>query len=116
MARRAKTTTLQYPLGPEGVEDLDSMLDILFADLDNGNLEVTVGQITGVLPIANGGTNGTATPTLGGVAYGTGTAFAFTAAGTSGYVLTSQGAAAPIWAVSTGYSAAKVAARVSLGF
>jgi hypothetical protein len=49
------------------------------------------------LAIASGGTNGTATPTLGGVAYGTGTAYALTAAGTSGKVLTSNGAAAPTW-------------------
>jgi hypothetical protein len=49
------------------------------------------------LAIASGGTNTTATPTLGGVAYGTGTAYALTAAGTSGKVLTSNGAAAPTW-------------------
>jgi len=49
------------------------------------------------LAIASGGTNGTATPTLGGVAYGTGTAYAVTAAGTSGKVLTSNGSAAPTW-------------------
>ena len=49
------------------------------------------------LAIADGGTNGTATPTLGGVAYGTGTAYALTAAGTAGKVLTANGAAAPTW-------------------
>lgn len=54
-------------------------------------------EVTGVLPIANGGTNTTATPTNGGMAYGTGTAYAFTAAGTSGYMLQSNGAAAPTW-------------------
>lgn len=53
--------------------------------------------VTGVLPIARGGTNGSATPTAGGVAYGTGTAYAMTAAGTSGYLLASNGAAAPSW-------------------
>jgi hypothetical protein len=51
--------------------------------------------------INRGGTNGTATPTAGAIAYGTGTAYAFTAAGTSGYVLTSNGASAPTWAVAT---------------
>lgn len=45
--------------------------------------------------INRGGTNGTATPTAGAVAYGTGTAYAFTAAGTSGQVLTSSGSSAP---------------------
>jgi hypothetical protein len=54
------------------------------------------------IAINRGGTNGTATPTNGGVAYGTGSAYAFTAAGTSGYVLTSNGAAAPTWQASTG--------------
>ncbi|NTW32879.1 MAG: hypothetical protein HGB12_09675 [Bacteroidetes bacterium] len=47
--------------------------------------------------VANGGTAGSATPTAGAVAYGNGTTYAFTAAGTSGQVLTSQEAAAPIW-------------------
>lgn len=51
----------------------------------------------GTVPIANGGTNATATPTNGGVAYGTGTAYAFTTAGTSGQLLQSNGAAAPTW-------------------
>ena len=49
------------------------------------------------LAIASGGTNGTATPTLGAVPYGTGTAYAFTAAGPEGKVLTSHGSAAPTW-------------------
>jgi hypothetical protein len=59
-------------------------------------LPLTTG-VTGTLPIANGGTNSTATATAGGAAYGTGTAYAFTAAGTAGQVLTSNGAAAPTW-------------------
>jgi hypothetical protein len=53
--------------------------------------------VSGTLGIANGGTNSTATPTAGGSAYGTGTAYAFTAAGTAGQVLTSAGASAPVW-------------------
>jgi hypothetical protein len=63
-------------------------------------------DVTGTLPIANGGTNSTGIPTAGGVAYGTGTAYAVTVAGTSGQVLTSNGAAAPTWAApaSTGVS------------
>jgi hypothetical protein len=54
-------------------------------------------HVSGVLPVANGGTNGTATPTAGAVAYGTGTAYAFTAAGTTGQVLTSAGTGTPTW-------------------
>ena len=53
--------------------------------------------LAGTLAIANGGTNGTATPTAGAVPYGTGTAYAFTAAGTAGQVLQSNGASAPTW-------------------
>lgn len=59
-------------------------------------------HVSGTLPIANGGTNGTATPTAGGIAYGTGTAYAFSAAGTAGQVLVSGGAGAPTWAAYTG--------------
>ena len=60
----------------------------------------TAGAVTlaGKLVIANGGTNATATPTAGAVAYGTGTAYAFTAAGTAGQILTSAGAGSPTWA------------------
>ncbi len=53
--------------------------------------------VTNTLPVARGGTNSIATPTNGALAYGTGTAFAFTAAGTSGQILQSNGAAAPTW-------------------
>jgi hypothetical protein len=62
-------------------------------NLSAGSLSLT----TTPLAIASGGTNSTATPTLGGVGYGTGTAHAYTAAGTSGKVLTANGAAAPTW-------------------
>jgi hypothetical protein len=59
----------------------------------------TAGAVTlaGRLAIANGGTNATATPTAGGIAYGTGTAYAFSLAGTSGQMLTSAGAGTPTW-------------------
>jgi hypothetical protein len=59
----------------------------------------TTGAVTlaGTLAIANGGTNSTATPTAGGAGYGTGTAHAYTAAGTAGQVLTSAGTSAPVW-------------------
>ena len=60
----------------------------------------TTGAVTlaGKLVIANGGTNSTSTPTAGAVAYGTGTAYAFTAAGTAGQQLISTGAGVPTWA------------------
>ena len=58
-------------------------------------------HVSGTLPIANGGTNSTATATAGGAGYGTGTAHAYTAAGTSGQVLTSAGAGTPTWTTPT---------------
>jgi hypothetical protein len=58
-------------------------------------------HVSGTLPIANGGTNSTATPTNGGSAYGTGTAVAYTAAGLAGQALVSAGAAAPAWTTLT---------------
>jgi hypothetical protein len=54
-------------------------------------------SVTGTLAIANGGTNGSATPTAGGVAYGAAGAYAFTAAGTAGSVLMSTASGAPVW-------------------
>jgi len=56
---------------------------------------VSAASLTGTVPIANGGTNATATPTAGGVSYGTGTAYAFSGVGTSGQALISAGASAP---------------------
>lgn len=61
-------------------------------------IAIAASQVTsGTLAIAQGGTNSSATPTNGGVGYGTGTAYAFSAAGTVSDVLTSAGAASPTW-------------------
>jgi hypothetical protein len=54
-------------------------------------------HVSGTLPVANGGTNGTATPTAGAVTYGTGSAYAFSAAGTAGQALLSGATGAPTW-------------------
>ena len=58
-------------------------------------------HVSGILPIANGGTNNNATPTAGAIAYGTGTTIAYTAAGTAGQVLTSAAAGTPTWTTPT---------------
>jgi hypothetical protein len=83
----------------------------IYSNNSNGKLFVSVrnsyvatNNIVGQVPIANGGTNGTATPTSGAVPYGTGTAYAFTSAGTSGQVLTSNGSSAPTWTTPTAYA------------
>jgi hypothetical protein len=71
----------------------------------NQNTTGTASNVTGVVAIANGGTNSsTATPTAGAVPYGTGTAYAFTAAGTSGQVLTSAGSSTPTWTTPVSYA------------
>ena len=79
---------------------LDGQEGSYYTDLGNAS--------AGTLAIARGGTNSTSTPTNGGAAYGTGSAFAFTSAGTSGQVLTSNGAAAPTWEDAAGGSFAPV--------
>jgi len=56
-----------------------------------------------LVPIANGGTNSSATATTGGVGYGTGTAHAYTAAGTAWQSL-HGGASAPAWGASSAYT------------
>ena len=77
---------------------------ILYAHGVNGKLYVApinksidTGYIIGQVAIAQGGTNGTATPTAGAVAYGNGSAYAFSSVGTTGQVLTSNGSSAPTW-------------------
>lgn len=56
--------------------------------------------VTGVLPLANGGTNANITAINGGVTYSNATTLALTAAGSAGQVLVSNGAAAPTWSSS----------------
>lgn len=71
-------------------------------------LPLTTG-VAGILPVGNGGTNSTAAPTHGGVAYGTGAAYAFNSAGTLGQILYSTGAGAPVWAAPPAGSVTSVA-------
>jgi hypothetical protein len=55
-------------------------------------------SVTGVLPIANGGSNnGSLAVTAGGVIYTDGSKLVNVGAGTSGYLLQSNGASAPTW-------------------
>ncbi len=62
-------------------------------------------DVVGVAAIANGGTNnGSLAVTAGGAVYTDGTRLQTTAAGTSGQVLTSNGASAPTWQTASGSS------------
>jgi hypothetical protein len=58
--------------------------------------------LAGTLGTANGGTNNTATPAAGVIPYGTGTALAYSSAGTAGQALISGGTSAPTWTTITG--------------
>ena len=71
-------------------------------------------DVTGVLPIANGGTNSSATATAGGIGYGTGTAHAYTAAGTSGQILTSGGTGVPTWTTLSGAAVTSLTAGTNI--
>ena len=63
--------------------------------------------LAGTLGTANGGTNNTATPTAGTVATGDGTKITYTAAGTSGQILNSNGASTPTWINTSSITAGK---------
>jgi hypothetical protein len=109
-ATQGGTDQSSYSIGDLLYADTTTSLAKL-ADVATGNALISGGlatapswgkiglttHVSGTLGIANGGTNSTATPTAGGVNYGTGTAHAFTSAGTSGQILTSAGASAPTW-------------------
>jgi hypothetical protein len=67
----------------------------------SGNITGNAANVTGIVALANGGTNSNLTATAGGVVYSTASGMAISNAGTSGYVLTSAGTSAPTWTQST---------------
>lgn len=80
-------------------------------------MRISSGQIVtlaNALPIASGGTNATATPTAGAIAYGTGTAYAFNSAGSATEVLTSAGASAPTWTAQSSLSVGSATTATNL--
>ncbi len=113
----SKATILETARNINGVS-FDGSADIsITAIADAGTLSgttlnatITGSSLTGVgtittgiwsatnIGIAHGGTNTNATPTAGAIVYGNGTAYAISAAGTSGQYLQSAGTGAPIWA------------------
>jgi hypothetical protein len=101
------------PLGTPSSGTLTNATGYTYANLSgtvptwNQNTTGTAAGLSATLSIASGGTNSTATPTAGGAGYGTGTAHAYTAAGTAGQVLTSNGAAAPTWTTASGGGSTK---------
>ena len=89
--------------GGSGITSLNGLTAPAQLFVNDTNLTITSSLAShtlgwsGLLAISRGGTNSTATPTAGGVSYGSGSAYAFTAAGTSGQVLQSNGAGVPTW-------------------
>jgi len=63
------------------------------------NVAITGGTISGIsdISLADGGTNNSLTPVLGGVVYSTASQLAISGAGASGQFLRSNGAAPPTW-------------------
>lgn len=73
--------------------------------------------LTTPLAIASGGTNGSATPTSGGVAFGNGSAYAFSSAGTAGQYLVSAGTGTPVWGGRTAsFNAGNSTSAITLNF
>lgn len=67
-------------------------------NLVSAAINLASSEVTGTLPIANGGTNnGSLAVTAGGVTYTDGTKLVNTGAGTSGQFLKSNGSSAPTW-------------------
>jgi hypothetical protein len=92
--------------GSSGVKTTADTSGVL-ALQSNGStaLSISTGLVTTLtnpLPVGSGGTGITTTPTAGAVPYGNGTTLAYTAAGTSGQVLTSAGSSAPTWTTLSG--------------
>lgn len=115
--RQIQTTVATTAPAPEWTVDPGTAIDLdlvtlVFIGVDSFSAGTTgftpstptTGAVVlaGTLGIANGGTNGTSVPTAGAVPYGTGTAYAFTSAGTVGQVLTSAGAGVPTWTTNAG--------------
>jgi hypothetical protein len=72
----------------------------------NGNLTNSAVSLTadvsGILPLTNGGSNASLTAVAGAIVYSSSTAMAFSAAGTAGQALLSGGSSSPTWFTSTG--------------
>lgn len=75
-------------------------LAVTNAKIANTTIDLTT-KVTGILPLANGGTNANLTATNGAVIYSTATAFGKTAAGSANQILQSAGAASPTWSTAT---------------
>ena len=67
----------------------------------SGNISGNAANVTGIVSLANGGTNTNLTASAGGIVYSTATGMGISTVGTTGYILTSNGTSAPSWTQST---------------
>ena len=94
-------TTWVSTISPTGTLGVDPIMFVQFSAAANytagTGLTLAGNQFSLTTPvaIALGGTNNTATPTAGTIAYGDGSKIAYTSAGTTGQFLKSNGASAP---------------------
>jgi hypothetical protein len=76
----------------------------------SGSVSLT-SQVSGVLPLSNGGSNANLTAISGGIVYSDSTRFAITGAGSAGQILTSNGAGAPTWSNLSGIGVSSISAN-----
>jgi hypothetical protein len=67
----------------------------------SGNISGNAANVTGIVALANGGTNANLSPTAGGIVWSNSTQLQISSTGTTGYLLTSNGTSAPTWTQST---------------
>ena len=115
---RAQQYRIQYPLTAVEVEHIDTMFETLFRMFWNNGILINVGQITGVLPVINGGTGDSAfTPysLIVGGATPTGQLQQVSGQGTTTQVLTSNGSGTlPTWQAASSFNPAVIEAEITV--
>ena len=101
-AEQLTGTTIKSTVTGSSLTSVGTLANLTVTNPIAGSITGTASNVTGIVVIANGGTNSTATATAGGIGYGTSTAHAYTAAGTTGQVLSSNGAGVPTWTTPSG--------------
>ncbi|MDE2026586.1 MAG: hypothetical protein KGJ07_08940, partial [Patescibacteria group bacterium] len=96
------TATVNGGLTVTGTTKLTSLSTGVVHISSNGTLTSSAvnlanSDVTGILPLANGGTNANLTAVSGGVVYSNGSALAISTAGSNGYCLVSTSTSAPVW-------------------
>jgi hypothetical protein len=83
-------------LAPNGTGVVQANRFVGSGSLTNA-VDLTTAEVNGILPIANGGTNSSTIGSAGTVAFSNGASLNYTAVGTNGQVLVSNGTGTPTW-------------------